>query len=105
MVVVTDFWAFCYSLYNAVTADVTPSGIIIFILLAGTYALHRSISLKKRYDLCFPQNENVKKLDERVLSDFSHGSIINNIKSLSKDGCCCTHFVLLRVNNVLYLAF
>ena len=54
VVVVTDFGTFRFTLYKLVTADVAPSGIIIFLLLAGTEALYRTIRPKNRHDLGFP---------------------------------------------------
>ena len=43
VVVITDFGTLRLAFYELVTADVAPSGIIIFLLLAGTKALHRPI--------------------------------------------------------------
>ena len=43
VVVVTDFGTLRFTFYELVTADVAPSSIIIFFLLAGTEALHRPI--------------------------------------------------------------
>ena len=100
LVVVTDFGTFCFSLYELVTANVEPSGIMIFLLLAGTEALHRPIRQENRHNLCFPHNEQVKKLGERVLSDFHHGPLVKVIETGGKDCCCCIHFVLLGVRGV-----
>ena len=55
MVVVSDFKTLRFTFYELVTADVAPSGIIVFLLLAGTEALHRSICPKYHYDFRFPQ--------------------------------------------------
>ena len=76
VVVVTDFGTLCFTLYKLVTADVAPSGIIIFLLLAGTKALYRPIRSNNRHDLSFPHNERVKKLGESVLSDFHHSPLV-----------------------------
>ena len=81
LVVVTDFGTLRFTIYKLVTADVAPSCIIIFLELAGTKALHCLIRPENRYDLCFPHNERVKKLGERVLSDFHHGPLVKVIKS------------------------
>ena len=62
VVVVTDFWTLRFTLYKLVTADVSLSCIIIFLLLAGTKALHCLIRPENRHDFCFPHNERVKKL-------------------------------------------
>ena len=70
MVVVSDFRTLRFTIYELVTADVAPSGIIIFHLLAATQALHRSICPKYRYDFGFPHDKRVKELGERVFSDF-----------------------------------
>ena len=72
MFVVSDFRNLRLTLYEHVTANVAPSGIIIFQLLAGTKALRRSICPKNRYDFRFPHNKRVKELGKRVLSDFHH---------------------------------
>ena len=104
MVVVSDFWTLRFSLFELVTADVAPSNIIIFLLLAGTQALHRSICPNYRYDFCFPHDKRVKELGERVFSDFHYGLLVKVIKTRGKDRCCFTHFVLLDVGGVLSLA-
>ena len=67
VVVVTDFEILCPTLYELVTADVAPSGIIIFLLLAGTEALHPPICSKNLHVLCFSHNERVKKRQARSL--------------------------------------
>ena len=87
VVVVTDFGTFRFTLYKLVTADVAPSGIIIFLLLAVTEALHRPIRPKNRHDLGFPHDKRVKELSERVVSDFHHSSLIKVIKAQGEDGC------------------
>ena len=74
VVMVTDFWTFRFTLYKLVTADVAPSGIIIFLLLTGTVALHRPIRPKNRHDLGFLHDKRVKELSERVFFDFNHSS-------------------------------
>ena len=104
MIVVTDIGTVRVTLYEFVTANVAPCGIIIFVLFAGTEALYRPICSKNRYDLCFPHNKRVKELGERVLSDFHHGPYIKINKTRGEDGCYCTHFVLLGVGGVLHLA-
>ena len=87
------------------TADIALISIIIFLLLVGTEALHRTIRPENRHNLCFPQFlERVKKLGERVLSDFHHGALVKVIKTRGEDGCCCTHFVLLSVGGLLHVA-
>ena len=103
MVVVSDFRTLRFPLYELVTADVAPSGIIIFLLLAGTQALHRSICPKYRYDFRFPHDKRVKELGERFLSDFHHGPLVKVIKTRGEDRCCSTYFVLLGVGGVLNL--
>ena len=70
VVVVTDLGTLRFTLYELVTADVAPSGIIIFLLLSGTEALHCLIRSENRYDLSFPHDERVKELGKRVLTDF-----------------------------------
>ena len=45
VVVITDFGTLRLALYELVMAEVPPSGIIIFVLLAGTEALNRPIRL------------------------------------------------------------
>ena len=104
MVVMSNFRTLRFPLYELVTADVAPSCIIIFLLLAGTQALYRSICPKYHYDFRFPHDKRVKKLGERVFSDFDHGPLIKVIKTRGEDLCCCTHFVLLGVGGVLNLA-
>ena len=104
VIVVTDIGTLRFTLYELVTADVALSGIIIFLLLANTKALHRPIRPENRYDLCYPHNDRVKKLGERVLSNFHHGPLVKVIKTRGKDSCCCTHFVLLGVGAVFNLA-
>lgn len=56
ILVITNFEALRLTIYEIVTADITPSGIIILQLLAGTEALYRHIRLKYRYDFGFPIN-------------------------------------------------
>ena len=97
MVVVSDFRTFRFTFYELVTADIAPSGIIVFLLLAGTQELHRSMCPKYRYDFRFPHNKRVKELGERVFSDFYHGPLVKVIKTLGEDRCSSTHFVLLGV--------
>ena len=104
VIVVTEFGAFRFTLFKLVTADVAPSCIIIFLLLADTKALHCLIRSENRNDLCFPHNEGVKKHGERVFSDFHNGPLVKVIKTQGKDGCCSTYFVLLGVSGVLNLA-
>ena len=104
VVVVTDFGTLRFILYKLMTADVASSGIIIFLLLANTMALHRPICQENRHDLCFPHDERVKKLGESVLSNFHHGPLVKVIKTRGEDSYCCTHFVLLGVGGVLNLA-
>ena len=81
VVVVTNFGTLRVTLYELVTADVATSGIIIFILLAGTEALHRPIRPENRHDLCFPHDERVKEFGERVFSDFHHCPLVKCYKN------------------------
>ena len=81
VVVVTDLGTLRFTFYKLVTADVAPSCSIIFLLLEGMKAFHRLIRPEYRHDLCFPNNERVKKLGERVLSYFHHGSLVKVIKT------------------------
>ena len=81
VVVVTDFGTLRLTLNELVTADVAPCGIIIFLLLAGAEAIHRPIRPENRHDLCFPHDERVKELGQRVLSDFHHGALVKVIKT------------------------
>ena len=104
VVVVTFFRTLCFTLYKLVTADVAPSCIIIFLLLANTEALHRPIPSENRYNICFLQNQRVKKLGERVLSDLHHGPLVKVIKTRGENGRWCAYFVLLGVGGVLHLA-
>ena len=104
VVVVTDLGTFCFTLYKLVTADVALSYIFIFILLASTKALHRPIRLKNRHDLCFPHNQRVKKLGERVVSDFHNGPLVKVIITRGEDGRCSAHIVPLGVSGVLHQA-
>ena len=104
MVVVSDFRTLCFTFYKLVTADVAQSGIIVFLLLAGTQALHRSICPKYRYEFRFPYNKRVKEHGERVLSDFHHGPLVKVIKTRGENCRCCAHFVLLGVNGPLHMA-
>ena len=104
VVVITDFGTLRFTLYKLLTADLVLSCIIIFILLASTKALHRPIRLENRHDFCFPHNQRVKKLGERVVSDFHHGPLVKVIKTRGEDGRCCAHFLLLGVGGVLHLA-
>ena len=48
IVVVSNLRTLRFTLYELVTANVTLSGIIVFLLLAGTQVHHRSIWLKNR---------------------------------------------------------
>ena len=104
VVMVTDFGTLRFILYKLVTADVAPSGIIIFFLLADTKSLHCPIRLENRHNLCFPHNKRVKELGDRVLSDFHHGPFVKVIKTRGENGRRCTHFMLLGVGLVLNLA-
>ena len=104
VVVVTDFRTLRLTLYKLVMADVAPSDIIIFLLLAGTKALHCQICMKNRYDLRFPHDERIKEFSERIFSDLYHIPLVKVIKTRSEDGRFCAHFVLLGVVGVLYLA-
>ena len=104
VVVVTDFGALCFILFKLVTADVAPSGIIIFLLLAGTKALYRQIPSENRYDLSFPHDERVKKLGESVLFDFHHSPFVKVIETRSENGRGGTYFVLLSVGGLSNLA-
>ena len=61
VVVVTNFGTLRFTLYKLATADVALSGIIIFLLLASTKALHRPIRSENRHDFSIPHNERVKK--------------------------------------------
>ena len=62
MLVVSNFRILRFTLFKLVLADVAPSGIIIFLLLAGTQSLHRFICQKYRYDFRFPHDMRVKEL-------------------------------------------
>ena len=104
VVVVKDFGTFRFTLYDFMTADVAPSGIIIFFLLADTQTLHRAICRENRDDFCFVHNERVKELGYRVLFDFHHSSLVKVIQTRCEDGRCCAHFVLLGVSCVLHPA-
>ena len=104
VVVVTNYVTLCFTLYNLVTADVAPSCIIIFLLLAGTIAIYCLIHPKNRQYLCFPHNERIKKFGERVFSDFYLGPLVKVIQIRGVDGCCYTYFMLLGVSGVLKLA-
>ena len=66
VVVITDFGALRMTYYKLVTADVAPSGIIIFLLLTGTKTLSRLIRPKNRTDFRIPDDERLEKLGERV---------------------------------------
>ena len=80
VIVVTNLGTLRFTLYELVTDDVASSGIIIFLLLANTKALYRPIRPENRHDLCFSYDEQVKKLGERVLSNFYHGLLVKVIK-------------------------
>ena len=80
VVVATDFGTLRLAFYELVTADVAPRCIIIFLLLASTMALHRPIRPENRHDLCFPFEDRVKELSERVLSDFHYVPLVKVIK-------------------------
>ena len=62
MVVIKDFGTFRLAFYELVTADVASRGIIIFLLLAGTEALHRPICFENHDDFRLPHNKRVKEL-------------------------------------------
>ena len=104
VVMATDFGTLRFTFNKLVTADVALSCIIIFIFLAGTKALHRSIRPENRHDFCFSHNERVRKLGESVFPDFHHGLLVKVIKTRGLDGRCCAHFVLLGISGVLHLA-
>ena len=59
VVVVSDFGALSLTFYKLVSANVSPRGIIIFLLLASTQAIHRSIRPEFRNYLCFPNYKGV----------------------------------------------
>ena len=100
----TDFGTLRFTFYELVTANEASSSIIIFLLLAGAKTLHRSIRSENRHDLCFPHDERVKKLGQRVFTDFYNNPLVKVIKFRGEDSCCCTHFVLLSVSGVLHHA-
>ena len=104
MVVVSDLRTLRFTFYELVTEDVAPSGIIVFLLLADTQAIYRSICPQYRYDFRFPHNKGVKELGERVLSDFHHGPLLKVIKTRNENYRCCAHFVLLGGNGPLHMA-
>ena len=56
VVVVTDLGTLRFTFYKLVTAYVAPRGIIIFLLLAVTEALHRLIRPENRNNLHFPHD-------------------------------------------------
>ena len=103
-VVVTDLRTLRFTLYELMTADVTPSKMIIFFLLAGIETLYRPIRPENRHDLCFPHDEQVMKLSQRVLSVYHHSPLVKVIKTRGENTCYCTHFLLLCVGSVLNLA-
>ena len=80
VIVITDFWTLCFTLYKLVPADLAQSDIIIFLLLAGTQALYRPFRMENRNDLCIIYDERVKELGERVLFDFYYGFFEKIIK-------------------------
>ena len=104
VVVVTTIVTLGLALYEIVTANVATRRIIIFLLLAGTQSLHPSIRPENCNDLCFPNDERVKELGDRVFSDCYYGLFVKVIKTRGKDSSCCAHFVLLGVGGVLHLA-
>ena len=59
VVVVSDFRTPRFTLYELVSADVAPGGIIILLLLAGTTAIHRSIPPEFLNYLSFPNDNGV----------------------------------------------
>ena len=79
--VVTDFETLRLTLNKLVTADVAPSGIIIFLLLAIAEAFNRPIRLENHQDFGFSHDESVKKLGERVFSNFHHDSLVKVLKT------------------------
>ena len=81
VVEITDLGTLRLTLNKLVTADVAPSDIIILLLLARAKALHLLIRPENRHDFCFPLDESVKKLGERVLSYVHHGSFVKVIKT------------------------
>ena len=84
-------------------AYVALSCIIIFLLLAGTQALHCPICAKNRHGFCFPHNERIKKHSKLVCFDLHHSLLVKVIKIRCENCRCCAHFVLLGVNNVFHL--
>ena len=104
MVVVTDFGTLRLAFYELVTANAAPHCIIIFHLLASTKAYHRQIRPENRQDLCFPHDERVKKLAERIFSDVHNSPLVKVIKTRGENGRCCSHFVLLSVGGLFNLA-
>ena len=87
MIVVSDFKTLRFILFELVTADVAPSGLIIFLLLASTQALHRAICLKYCYNFRFSHKKRVKELGDRVFTDFHHGLLVKVIQTRGKDRC------------------
>ena len=104
VIVVTDFGTFRFTLYKLVTANVAPSCIIIFFLLAGTKTFHCSICPENCHDLRLPHDERVKEFGERVLFDFDYDTLVKVIKTRGEDSRSCAYFVLLSVGGLLYLA-
>ena len=79
VVVVTNFWTLGF-FNELLKADVAPNSITIFLLLASTEALHLPIRLKNCYNPCFPHDQRVKELYERVFSDFHYSMLVKVIK-------------------------
>ena len=59
LVVVSDYGTARLTLYELVSADVAPGGIIILHLLLGTQTIHRSIRPEFRNNPRFPNNKGV----------------------------------------------
>ena len=104
MVVVTNFGALRFTLYDVVTADVALQRIFILLLLSGTQAFHRLIRPENRHNLRFLEGERVKKLGEHVFSHFIHSQLVKVIITRGENGRCSAHFVLLGVSGPFNLA-
>ena len=98
---VTEFWALDLGLYKLVTANVAARRISIFVQLACTKAFQRPIRPETHYDVCFQDDKRVKKLGERVLSDFHNGLLVKVLITRGENGYYCSHLVLLGVYCVL----
>ena len=104
VIVVTNFGTLSFTLYKLGTADVAPCGIFIFLLLAGTKALHCSCRSENRHNLSLIHVKQVKKLGKSILSDFYHSLLVKVIKTRRENGRSGANFVLLGVGGLFNLA-